>query len=79
MYLSIHTPEKVIFDGKVSSLSLPGRLGPFQILENHAPIITTLAKGDIRYHTLSGKEELLHVTQGSVMLRKNRVRIFMPY
>ncbi len=52
MFIEIVSPEKTIFTGDVSSVYLPGTDGFFQILNNHAPIVSTLKKGTIK---LSGK------------------------
>ena len=48
MILEIITPEKQIFNGEVTSVKFPGTNGEFEILNNHAPIISTLEKGEIR-------------------------------
>ena len=45
MKLDIITPESGIFSGEASSVSLPGKDGIFQVLNNHAPIISALAEG----------------------------------
>ena len=54
MFLEIVSPEKTIFTGDVNSVYLPGTEGFFQILNNHAPVVSTLKKGTIQ---LSGKFE----------------------
>ena len=54
MFIEIVSPEKTIFTGDVNSVYLPGTDGFFQILNNHAPIVSTLKKGTIK---LSGKFE----------------------
>ena len=54
MFIEIVSPEKTIFTGDVNSVYLPGAEGFFQILNNHAPIVSTLKKGTIK---LSGKFE----------------------
>ena len=54
MFIEIVSPEKTIFTGDVNSVYLPGIDGFFQILNNHAPIVSTLKKGTIK---LSGKFE----------------------
>jgi len=48
MQLQIITPEQVIFDGEIDSITLPGKDGEFQILNNHAPIVATLGSGTIK-------------------------------
>ncbi len=54
MFIEIVSPEKIIYTGDVNSVYLPGTDGFFQILNNHAPIVSTLKKGTIK---LSGKFE----------------------
>lgn len=48
MHLQIITPEQVIFDAEIDSVTLPGKDGEFQILNNHAPIVATLGQGTIK-------------------------------
>ena len=47
MKLDIITPESGIFSGEVNSVSLPGKDGIFQVLKNHAPIISALTEGTL--------------------------------
>ena len=47
MYLEIITPEKMLFTGEITIIKLPGTLGSFEIMNNHAPIISTLTFGKI--------------------------------
>ena len=48
MFLEIVSPEKTLFSGEVSSVIVPGTEGSFQILNNHAPIVSTLKNGLIK-------------------------------
>jgi len=48
MQLDILTPEGKVFSGKVDSVILPGSLGQFQILKNHAPLIASLKEGVVK-------------------------------
>jgi F-type H+-transporting ATPase subunit epsilon len=48
MFLEIVTPEAVIFSSDVSSVAVPGIDGEFQILNNHAPIVSVLVSGKVR-------------------------------
>lgn len=57
MKLEIVSPEAVIFDAQVNSVSVPGINGEFQMLENHAPIVSLLAEGNIKIH-LDNQEDL---------------------
>ena len=72
--LKIVSPEKVEFEGKVDRVIVPGTVGLFEILENHAPIISTLEKGRAIYHDSEGEHEL-NVSMGFVEVQKNIVNI----
>ncbi|HUH35526.1 MAG TPA: F0F1 ATP synthase subunit epsilon [Moheibacter sp.] len=48
MKLHIITPQQVIFEGEVDSVSVPGKNGEFQMLNDHAPIVSSLDKGTIK-------------------------------
>jgi F-type H+-transporting ATPase subunit epsilon len=48
MYLEIVSPENTLFSGEVDSVTVPGTSGDFQILNNHAPIVSTLKGGTVR-------------------------------
>ena len=75
MKLQILTPDKAVFDGEVEAILVPGSSGPFEILKDHAPILSTLAKGDLRirannketYYTVSGGFVEFHQNQGVVL------------
>ena len=48
MHLEIISPEKTLFKGEVESILFPGTYGDFQVLNNHAPIVSTLTKGKVK-------------------------------
>jgi len=48
MNIQVLTPEEVIFDGEVEAVTVPGICGEFQMLNNHAPIVSTLAAGKVK-------------------------------
>ena len=72
--LKIVTPERIAYDGKVSSVLVPGTMGQFEILTDHAPIISSLGKGVVEYATSEGKQQL-PVTGGFVAVKKNEVSL----
>ncbi len=74
LLLKIVSPEKVAFEGEVESVVVPGTAGQFEILEHHAPIISSLEKGEITYTTANGKETL-KVLGGFVLVKKNEVSL----
>ncbi|MET2985866.1 F0F1 ATP synthase subunit epsilon [Aureibaculum conchae] len=51
MKLEIVSPEAIIFNADVDSVTVPGINGEFQMLENHAPIVSLLTEGQIKIHT----------------------------
>lgn len=72
--LTIVSPEETLFDGEVMSVQVPGVLGRFEILENHAPIISSLTSGDIVYKTKS-ESSSLEIKNGFVEVQNNKVMI----
>ena len=72
--LRIVSPERVVFDGEVSSVDVPGTVGRFQILNNHAPIISSLTEGTVEYATVSGVEHI-EVAGGFVAVNHNEVNL----
>jgi len=73
MYLEIVTPDKKIFEGEVVTATFPGTHGSFQIMNNHAALISTLGKGDVRYTEDKKKEQTLTVDGGVVEVLHNKV------
>jgi F-type H+-transporting ATPase subunit epsilon len=57
MYLEIVTPEAILFSSEVDSLSVPGIHGEFQMLDNHAPIVSILKDGNIKIEAPNDKVE----------------------
>ncbi|MBQ8157793.1 MAG: ATP synthase F1 subunit epsilon [Prevotella sp.] len=68
--LKIVSPERVEFTGEVESVKVPGTMGNFEILQNHAPIISTLQKGIVEY---DGQQ--LAILGGFVEVQKNEVSL----
>lgn len=65
MQLTILTPDQPVFDGAVTAVTVPGTLGSFQILKDHAPIISTLEDGKVIVQ--SSNEEKTFVIKGGVV------------
>ena len=72
--LKLVSPEKIEYDGEVESVLVPGTLGKFEILENHAPIISSLEKGIVEYKTASGKQRV-EIIGGFVAEQHNEVNV----
>jgi F-type H+-transporting ATPase subunit epsilon len=73
MLLEIITPDKTVYSGQVKLVQLPGSKGTFEILNNHAPIISTLNKGKIKVEEESGNELLFDVDGGVVENKDNKI------
>jgi F-type H+-transporting ATPase subunit epsilon len=72
MYLEILTPEKKIFEGNVTIATFPGADGSFQIMDNHAPLISLLKEGVVEYKSKEASQTL-NITGGVVEVLKNKV------
>ncbi len=72
MHLDIITPEKKLFSGEVSSVKVPGTSGEFQVLKNHAPIISTLQKGTVKVKSTDGLKTF-NISGGVIEVLKNKV------
>ncbi|MCA0933501.1 MAG: F0F1 ATP synthase subunit epsilon [Flavobacteriaceae bacterium] len=72
MFLEIVTPEASIFQGDVDSVTVPGVVGEFQILNNHAPIVSLLQEGNVR---ISGKLEIEEAYQDKFSKGDNDSRV----
>jgi F-type H+-transporting ATPase subunit epsilon len=77
MYLEIVTPDKKVFSGEVVSATFPGTKGSFQVLTNHAPLISTLAKGKITYVGQDQKSTSIMVDGGVVEVLNNRISVLV--
>ncbi len=75
MNLEIITPEKTLFKGEVDSLNVPGSKGQFTILHNHAPIISMLDKGQVRFIPNGKQNEFINIEGGLVEVKKNKIII----
>lgn len=60
MYLEIVTPEAVLFSSNITSVSVPGMDGEFQLLDHHAPIVSTLKDGEIRIESKNASLDDAH-------------------
>ncbi len=73
MFLEIITPDKKVFSGEVKLIQLPGAKGAFEILTNHAPIISTLNKGQIKYIDMNNHTIYVDVNGGIVESKDNKI------
>ncbi|MBN2683293.1 MAG: ATP synthase F1 subunit epsilon [Bacteroidales bacterium] len=76
MEVEILTPDKKIFEGEASLIQVPGTKGSFEVLSNHAPIISSLSSGNIKVVS-NNKEEIFEIKSGVVEVLKNKIIILI--
>ncbi len=75
--LTIVTPEKIIYDGEVSSIVAPGDAGYLGILADHAPIITSLTTGKLEVTDPNGARNIMRISGGFMEVVKNTATILI--
>lgn len=76
MQVDIISPEKKLFSGEAISLKMPGINGSFQVLENHASMISTLTEGVVEMELAGGKEkQSFEIKGGVVEIRNNKISL----
>ena len=93
MFLEIVTPEASIFQGEVESVTVPGVDGQFQMLNNHAPIVSLLQEGNIkiqgdlnfdeayedRFKSVDKTTSVLNIKSGTIELNDNKIIILVDW
>ncbi len=77
MHLTILTPEKEIFSGTVASVKVPGITGQFEVLDNHAPIVSALSAGEIRLLNEDKSTVLYKISKGFIEVLNNKVALLV--
>ena len=73
MKLEVITPERTLYSGSVESVAVPGSKGEFMVLNNHAPIISSLEEGKIKIVTDKSGSETIDILGGIIEVKKNHV------
>jgi F-type H+-transporting ATPase subunit epsilon len=73
MLVEIITPDAQLFKGEALSLVLPGTKGRFEILNDHAPIISTLVAGEIIISLDKGQKESFEIHGGVIEMQNNKI------
>jgi len=71
--LEIITPDSTVYSGKIRSVRVPGTKGSFQVLRDHAPIISTLENGTVTVVDFQGKYLFFEITGGLIEVKMNRI------
>ncbi|MBD5183528.1 MAG: F0F1 ATP synthase subunit epsilon [Bacteroidales bacterium] len=74
MTLEIISASEITFKGEVDSVTLPGKLGSFTVLKNHAALISVLTGGDVRY-TVNGETHTIAIQGGIADVNNNVISV----
>lgn len=75
MTIEIVTPDTTIFTGEITLAQLPGLDGSFEIMNNHAPLISVLRKGRIKLIDKQNQAQFFEVNGGVVEVLKNNILV----
>jgi F-type H+-transporting ATPase subunit epsilon len=73
MLLKVISPENYIYEGEIVLVQLPGSMGSFEILHNHAPLIARIDKGKLKIIDESRNKFYLEVNSGVVEVKDNNI------
>ena len=77
MTIDIITPSEKLFSGSAKQINLLGSDGSFEILENHAPIVATLAAGNVVIVDDQNQQQTFEITGGVVEQSANKVIVLV--
>ncbi len=73
MKIEIITPEKTVYQGDIRSMKVPGKKGAFQVLKDHAAIVSTLVEGKVTVTDMNGRDSEFEIEGGVVEVRQNTI------
>jgi F-type H+-transporting ATPase subunit epsilon len=73
MFLEIVTPDKKVFAGEIKLIQVPGSGGSFEVMQNHAPVISTLQKGKIKVLSPEGEKTIFPIFGGVIEVKDNKI------
>jgi len=77
MNISVLTPDKEIFAGSITSVKVPSVTGQFQVLNNHAPIVSALMKGEVAIVKNDGAKLSFNISSGFIEVLNNEVSLLV--
>ncbi len=77
MEIKILTPEKLLFEGEIKNVKLQGLNGKFEILNNHAPIVSVLVKSDVVVKDMEDNEHTFSIKGGMLEMSDNKISILV--
>jgi F-type H+-transporting ATPase subunit epsilon len=73
MKIEIITPDRKVYEGEIKSVRVPGKKGSFQVLKDHAPIISTLEAGSVIIVDQANVETVFEINGGVIEVRANKI------
>jgi len=73
MKIEIVTPDKKVYDGEIRSVRVPGKKGSFQVLKDHAPIVSTLDAGTVTMVDQENNEVTYEIGGGVIEVKANKI------
>lgn len=73
MKIEIITPDRKVYEGDIKSIRVPGKKGSFQVLKDHAPIISTLEKGPVIIVDQTNNEIRYEIMEGVIEVKQNKI------
>jgi F-type H+-transporting ATPase subunit epsilon len=77
MNITILTPDREVFKGEINSVKVPGTDGQFQILKNHAPVVSSLSKGEVTITKTEGGKMKFTIEKGFIEVLNNEVSLLV--
>ena len=77
MNISVLTPDKEIFEGEIISVKVPGVGGQFEVLANHAAVVSALGSGEVRLSKTSGEKMTFKIEKGFIEVLNNKVSLLV--
>lgn len=73
MKIEIITPDRKVYEGEIKSVRVPGKKGSFQVLKDHAPIISTLETGSVIIIDQANIEKVFEINGGVIEVKANKI------
>jgi F-type H+-transporting ATPase subunit epsilon len=77
MKLIVLTPDHQVFEGLVSLVKVPGTTGYFEVLSGHAPIVSSLSKGVVKFKEKNGNEKTFTIEDGFIEVLNNEISLLV--
>ncbi len=75
MFLKVVSPERILYQGEVGLVQMPGEMGSFEVLQNHAPIVALLGSGKMKIIDSKRNTIFISIPGGVVHVRNNTITI----